>query len=94
MMFNSFTHMIIPCTVLVVDDGSPKAPSRVDAGSSDGDGCQVHQEHCKPDGKWSQDLHFNSYREGGLVFSGQKLYHLQLHARISLCNIKSNSRNH
>lgn len=52
--------MIIPCMVLVVDDGSPKAPSRVDAGSGDGDGCQVHQEHCKPDGKWSQDLHFNS----------------------------------
>lgn len=52
--------MMIPCMVLVVDDGSPKAPSRVDTSSSDGDGCQVHQEHGKPNGKWSQDLHFNS----------------------------------
>ena len=33
----------------------PKTPSKVDAGSVDGDGCQMNQEHCTIDG--TQALH-------------------------------------
>lgn len=49
-------YLIIPCMALVVDDGSSKAPGGVDAGSCDGDGRQMNQEHCKADGKRSQNL--------------------------------------
>lgn len=49
--------MVIPRVISVVDDGGPKAPGRVDAGSCDGDGCQMNDENSKPDGERSQDLH-------------------------------------
>ena len=49
--------MVIPRVISVVDDGSPKAPGRVDAGSSDGDGRQMNEENSKPDRERSQDLH-------------------------------------
>ena len=48
--------MVIPGLVLVVDDCSAKAPSRVDAGPGDGDGGEVHHEHGEPDGEWCQHL--------------------------------------
>ena len=47
--------MVIPGMVPVVDDGSSKAPSRVDAGAGDGDGGQVDQEHCEPNWQWGKD---------------------------------------
>ena len=37
--------MVIPSVVLVEDDGSTKTSCWVDSSSSDGDGCQVDQEH-------------------------------------------------
>lgn len=49
--------MVIPSAVLVEDNGSSKTPGRVDASSGDGDGGQVNQENCKPNGKRSQNLH-------------------------------------
>lgn len=48
--------MVIPSMIFVVDDSCTKAPSRVDAGSGDGDSCQVHEKDCEPDGEWSQNL--------------------------------------
>lgn len=42
--------------LLVVDDGSSEAPSRVDTGSGDWDGGQVNQEHRESDGERSQNL--------------------------------------
>lgn len=57
-----YSYHIIPCLVLVVDDGSPETPSRVDTGSSDWDSGQVDQEHSEPDGKRSQDLPKNLIR--------------------------------
>ena len=48
LVFQCFTHMVIPGMFPVVDDGSPKAPSWVDAGASDGDGGQMDQEHREP----------------------------------------------
>ena len=48
--------MVIPGLVIVVDNSSTKAPSRVDARSSDGDGGQVNHEHSKSNWKWSQNL--------------------------------------
>lgn len=54
-MFSGSYH-VIPCMVLVVDDGSPETPSRVNASSSDRNGGQVNQEHCEPNGKRSQNL--------------------------------------
>jgi hypothetical protein len=52
MVFMDLTHVVIPGVVPVVDDGSAKAPRRVDAGASDRDGGQVHQEHDEPN--WQQ----------------------------------------
>jgi hypothetical protein len=49
-------YMVIPSLVLVVNEGCPKTPSRVDACPSDGDGGQVNQKHSKPNWQWSQDL--------------------------------------
>lgn len=49
-------YVVVPCVVLVVDDGRTQAPSWVDAGSSYGDGGQVHQEHCEPDWQRCQYL--------------------------------------
>ena len=71
--FFFFTHMVIPCVVFVVDDGGPKAPGRVDAGSSNGNGCQVHQKHCKSNWEWSQDLHsWNS--ENKVMFKNRDIF--------------------
>lgn len=47
--------------VSVVDDGSSKAPGRVDASSGDGDGGQVDEENSKADGKRSQNLQHQTY---------------------------------
>lgn len=48
--------MVIPCFILVVDDGCTKAPSRVDASASDWDSGQVHQEHSEPNRQGCQNL--------------------------------------
>ena len=56
-MFIDFTYVVIPGMVPVVDDGSAKAPCRVDAGAGDGDGGQVHHEHGEPNWERSQHLH-------------------------------------
>lgn len=48
--------MVIPSMTLVVDDSSSETPSRVNAGSSDWNSGQVHQEDSKPNQKRSQDL--------------------------------------
>ena len=62
-------YHVIPGMLFVVDDGGPQTPSRVDAGSSDGDGCQMNQEHCKPNGERSQNLQFNAGKIKGVLFS-------------------------
>ncbi|GER28706.1 MiaB-like protein [Striga asiatica] len=49
-------YLIVPCLVLPVNHGSPKAPCRVYSGSGDRDRGQVDHEHGKPNGKWRQDL--------------------------------------
>jgi hypothetical protein len=48
--------MVAPGVLPVVDDGSAKAPSWVDASASNGDGSKVDQEHSKPNWQWSKDL--------------------------------------
>lgn len=48
--------MVVPCVISVVNNGSSKTPGRVDAGSSDGDGGQMNQKYCKPNGERSQKL--------------------------------------
>lgn len=53
--------VVIPSVLLVVDNGGSKTPGRVDAGSGDGDGGQVNQEHCKTNGKRGQNLHTDIY---------------------------------
>lgn len=52
--------MVIPGLVLVVNEGCPKTPSRVDASTCDGDGGQVNQKHSKPNRQWRQDLNIKS----------------------------------
>lgn len=49
-------NLIIPSFVLVVDNGSTQATSRVDTGAGNGDGGQVHHENSKSDGKRSEHL--------------------------------------
>lgn len=49
--------MVVPCLLLVVDDGGADAPGRVDARAGDGDGGQVHHEHGEPDGQRREHLH-------------------------------------
>lgn len=61
-----FTHVVIPGMVPVVDDGSPKAPSWVDAGASDGDGGQVDQEHREPNRQRGEDL-FSQTTDGKML---------------------------
>ncbi|KAG9158527.1 hypothetical protein Leryth_016173 [Lithospermum erythrorhizon] len=51
-----YTYVVVPGVILVVDDGSSKTTGWVDAGSSNRDGGQVNQEHCKSDGERSQKL--------------------------------------
>jgi hypothetical protein len=63
--------MVIPGMVPVVDDGSPKAPSWVDAGASDGDGGQMDQEHRKSNRKWGEDL-FSPTTDGKILQSVPK----------------------
>ena len=46
--------MVIPSSLLVVDDGRTQTPRRIDAGSSDGDGGQMNQEHREADGQRRQ----------------------------------------
>ena len=48
--------MVAPGVLPVVDDGSAKAPSWVDAGASNGDGGKVNQEHREPNWQWGKDL--------------------------------------
>ena len=48
--------LIIPGLVLVVDDGGPEAPGRVDAGAGDGDGGQVDHEHGEANREGRQHL--------------------------------------
>lgn len=48
---------VIPCMLSVEDDSSSKTPGWVNASSCDGDGGQVNQEHCKPNGEGGQNLH-------------------------------------
>ena len=55
--------------LFVVDDGGTETPGRVDAGSGDGDGCQMNQEHCKPNWERSQNLQFNPGKIKGVLFS-------------------------
>ena len=62
-------YHVIPGMLFVVDDSGPQTPSRVDAGSSDGDGCQMNQEHCKPNRERSQNLQFNAGKIKGVLFS-------------------------
>ena len=50
------TYLVIPGFVIVVDDGSTKAPSRVDTSSSDRNGTQVNHEHGEPNWQRSQHL--------------------------------------
>lgn len=47
--------MVIPSVLPVVDDGSSETPGRINAGSGDGNGGQMDQKHCKPNGKRSQN---------------------------------------
>lgn len=44
------SYMIMPCVLVVVDDGCTKTSGRVDAGAGDRNGSQVHQEHGESDG--------------------------------------------
>ena len=52
--------MIIPGFLIVDDDSSTKAPSRVDASTGNRDCGQVDHEHSKPNWKWSQNLYPNT----------------------------------
>lgn len=54
------TCLVIPCVIFVVDDRCTKTTGGVDAGSSDGDGCQVNQEHSESNGEWCQNLQINT----------------------------------
>ena len=54
------TYMVIPSVLPVVDDGSSETPGRINAGSGDGNGGQMDQKHCKPNGKRSQNLQTKS----------------------------------
>jgi len=47
--------MVAPGVLPVVDDGSAKAPSWVDASASNGDGGKVDQEHREPNWQWGKD---------------------------------------
>jgi hypothetical protein len=47
--------VILPRLSLVVHNGRPQAPCRVDARAGDGDGGQVHHEHRESDGQRRQD---------------------------------------
>lgn len=49
-------YVVVPCAVLVVDDGGTQAPGWVDARSGDGDGGQVDQEDSESDWQRSQYL--------------------------------------
>ena len=49
--------MVIPGLVVVIDDSSSEASSRVDTGAGDGNCCQVNHEHRKSDGQWCQNLY-------------------------------------
>lgn len=50
------THLVIPDFFLVVDNGSSKAPSRVNTSPGNGDSGQVNHEHGKPNRQRSQNL--------------------------------------
>ena len=43
--------MVIPSSLIVVDDGRTQTPRRIDAGSGDRDGGQMNQEHREADGQ-------------------------------------------
>lgn len=46
-------HLIVPCPVSVVDDGSSEASGGIDASPGDRDRGKMDQKHRKPDGKRS-----------------------------------------
>ena len=46
--------MVIPSSLLVVDDGRTQTPCRIDVSSGDGDGGQMNQEHREADGQRRQ----------------------------------------
>jgi hypothetical protein len=54
------TYMIIPGLVFVIDHSSTKAPSRVDASTSDWYCGKVNHEYCKSNWKGSQYLYILS----------------------------------
>jgi hypothetical protein len=58
-----FTYVVTPGALPVEDDGSAKAPRRVDASASDGDGGEVDQEHGEPDWERGKDLCCSSNKE-------------------------------
>lgn len=49
------TYMIFPNFMIVDDDGSTEASSRVNASAGDGNGGEVNHEDSKANGEWSQD---------------------------------------
>lgn len=59
--------MVIPSLVLVENDSSSKAPSRVDASSGNWDGRQMNQEHRESNWKWCQNL-YNTIRKLRMQF--------------------------
>lgn len=65
--------MVIPGMVLVVDDGSAKAPGWVDASTGDGDGGQVDQEHRKTNWQWGKDL-FSPTKDRNTLCNTQKTH--------------------
>lgn len=50
------TYVIIPCVVLVKNNGSSQAPCRVNSSSGDRNGGQVHQKHGEPNWQRRQYL--------------------------------------
>ena len=53
--------MVVPSVVLVEDDCSSKTSCWVDSSSSDGDGCQVDQEHSESD--WERCKNLSNSKE-------------------------------
>lgn len=61
------TYVVIPSVLFVVDDRCTETTGRVDAGSSDGDGSQVNQEHSESNGEWCQNLQINTFSKNSIT---------------------------
>lgn len=61
------TYVVIPSVLFVVDDRCTETTGRVDAGSSDGNGCQVNQEHSESNGEWCQNLQINTFSKNSIT---------------------------